>query len=104
MGSAQRRRFCICCSRRLPLPIDETLWDSLHLVFATPAGNVRRNRLSDFRNVRASGPAANEPSPEGEPASVGQSCVGKIAPYKQKRHDHQPARSATARRTGWISP
>ena len=39
----------------LPLPQDETLWDSLHLVFATRSGNVRRNRLSDFRNVRASG-------------------------------------------------
>ncbi len=39
----------------LPLPHDETLWDSLHLVFATRLGNVRRNRLSDFRNVRAAG-------------------------------------------------
>jgi DNA gyrase subunit A len=39
----------------LPLPQDETLWDSLHLVFATASGNVRRNRLSDFRNVRAMG-------------------------------------------------
>ena len=39
----------------LPLPQDETLWDSLHLVFATASGNVRRNRLSDFRNVRAAG-------------------------------------------------
>ncbi len=39
----------------LPLPQDETLWDSLHLVFATSSGNVRRNRLSDFRNVRSSG-------------------------------------------------
>ena len=39
----------------LPLPQDETLWESLHLVFATSSGNVRRNRLSDFRNVRASG-------------------------------------------------
>ena len=39
----------------LPLPIDEAMWDSLHLVFATAAGNVRRNRLSDFRNVRSSG-------------------------------------------------
>ena len=39
----------------LPLPQDETLWESLHLVFATLSGNVRRNRLSDFRNVRASG-------------------------------------------------
>jgi len=39
----------------LPLPQDETLWESLHLVFATASGNVRRNKLSDFRNVRASG-------------------------------------------------
>jgi DNA gyrase subunit A len=39
----------------LPLPQDETLWDNLHLVFATAQGNVRRNRLSDFRNVRAAG-------------------------------------------------
>ena len=39
----------------LPLPHDETLWESLHLVFATAKGNVRRNRLSDFRNMRASG-------------------------------------------------
>ena len=39
----------------LPLPQDESLWESLHLVFATMSGNVRRNRLSDFRNVRAAG-------------------------------------------------
>ncbi|HEX3399814.1 MAG TPA: DNA gyrase subunit A [Acetobacteraceae bacterium] len=39
----------------LPLPQDETLWDSLNLLFATATGNVRRNRLSDFRNVRSSG-------------------------------------------------
>ena len=39
----------------LPLPQDETLWDALHLVFATAQGNVRRNRLSDFRNVRSAG-------------------------------------------------
>src|SRR6201996_7068446 len=39
----------------LPLPQDETLWESLHLIFATSSGNVRRNRLSDFRNVRAAG-------------------------------------------------
>jgi DNA gyrase subunit A len=39
----------------LPLPQDESLWETLHLVFATAQGNVRRNRLSDFRNVRAAG-------------------------------------------------
>ncbi|MBY0334365.1 MAG: DNA gyrase subunit A [Acetobacteraceae bacterium] len=39
----------------LPLPQDESLWEGLHLVFATASGGVRRNRLSDFRNVRAAG-------------------------------------------------
>ncbi|MXP63885.1 DNA gyrase subunit A [Roseomonas sp. M0104] len=39
----------------LPLPQDEDLWENLHLVFATRQGNVRRNRLSDFKNVRSSG-------------------------------------------------
>ncbi len=39
----------------LPLPQEEALWENLHLVFATARGNVRRNRLSDFRNLRASG-------------------------------------------------
>ena len=39
----------------LPLPADEALWDSLYAVFATSKGNVRRNRLSDFRNVRQNG-------------------------------------------------
>ncbi|RVT96089.1 DNA gyrase subunit A [Rhodovarius crocodyli] len=39
----------------LPLPQDESLWENLHLVFATVFGNVRRNRLSDFKNVRSSG-------------------------------------------------
>jgi DNA gyrase subunit A len=39
----------------LPLPQDESLWENLHLVFATASGGVRRNKLSDFRNVRAAG-------------------------------------------------
>ena len=39
----------------LPLPQDESLWENLHLVFATTQGNVRRNKLSDFRNMRSAG-------------------------------------------------
>jgi len=39
----------------LPLPQDEALWENLHLVFATASGGVRRNKLSDFKNVRAAG-------------------------------------------------
>ena len=39
----------------LPLPQDEAMWENLHLVFATASGGVRRNKLSDFRNVRSHG-------------------------------------------------
>ena len=39
----------------LPLPEDEGEWDKRQLVFATSAGTIRRNRLSDFRNIRQSG-------------------------------------------------
>lgn len=39
----------------LPLPQEEELWTDLHLVFATASGGVRRNRLSDFKNIRVSG-------------------------------------------------
>ena len=39
----------------LPLPQDESLWENLHLVFATASGGVRRNKLADFKNVRAAG-------------------------------------------------
>ncbi len=39
----------------LPMPIDEESWDDLHIMFATAHGSVRRNRLSDFANIRANG-------------------------------------------------
>ncbi len=50
----------------LPLPQDEEMWESLHLVFATLSGNVRRNRLSDFRNVRSSGLIAMKLDTDGQ--------------------------------------
>jgi len=39
----------------LPMPLDEENWDELQIVFATAHGSVRRNRLSDFANIRANG-------------------------------------------------
>ncbi len=42
----------------MPLPEDEESWDKLYVMFATRSGNVRRNRLSDFVEVRASGKIA----------------------------------------------
>jgi DNA gyrase subunit A len=39
----------------MQLPEDEKDWDKLNVMFATSAGTVRRNQLSDFSNVRPSG-------------------------------------------------
>jgi DNA gyrase subunit A len=39
----------------MPLPEDESTWADLHVMFATTGGNVRRNKLSDFTDVRRSG-------------------------------------------------
>src|SRR5690349_22600772 len=39
----------------MPLPEDEKTWDALDVMFATTRGTVRRNKLSDFADVRPSG-------------------------------------------------
>src|SRR5207244_13559896 len=39
----------------MPLPEDETSWAQLDVMFATTSGTVRRNKLSDFVDVRRSG-------------------------------------------------
>ncbi|MCY3878530.1 MAG: DNA gyrase subunit A [Rhodobacteraceae bacterium] len=41
-----------------PIDVDESEWDSRQIVFATSAGQVRRNRLSDFANVLSNGKIA----------------------------------------------
>ena len=42
------------------MPVDrpDAEWDDLQIVFATSAGTVRRNRLSDFTNVKSNGKIA----------------------------------------------
>ncbi|HXQ40780.1 MAG TPA: DNA gyrase subunit A [Candidatus Udaeobacter sp.] len=42
----------------LPLPADEASWATTDILFATAGGDVRRNKLSDFVNVKASGKIA----------------------------------------------
>jgi DNA gyrase subunit A len=42
----------------MPLPEDETLWDSMHIFFSSSKGNVRRNDLSDFHDIRSNGKIA----------------------------------------------
>jgi DNA gyrase subunit A len=39
----------------MPLPEDEKSWGELDVMFATTGGTVRRNKLSDFTDVRRSG-------------------------------------------------
>jgi DNA gyrase subunit A len=39
----------------MPLPEDEKTWGQLDVMFATTRGTVRRNKLSDFIDVRRSG-------------------------------------------------
>jgi DNA gyrase subunit A len=39
----------------MPLPEDESTWDKLDVMFASTRGTVRRNKLSDFADVRRSG-------------------------------------------------
>ena len=42
----------------MPVDRDEVEWDDLQVVFATSKGSVRRNRLSDFTNVKSNGKIA----------------------------------------------
>ena len=37
------------------LPEDEELWNELDILFATSHGSVRRNKLTDFKNIRSNG-------------------------------------------------
>ncbi|HSK38396.1 MAG TPA: DNA gyrase subunit A [Arenibaculum sp.] len=50
----------------LALPEDEASWGDLCVLFTTSRGNVRRNRLSDFSNIRANGLIAMKLEEEGE--------------------------------------
>jgi len=42
----------------MPVDVPEDEWESLQIMFATSAGNVRRNALSDFTNVKRNGKIA----------------------------------------------
>ena len=42
----------------MPMPEDESSWGELNVMFATKSGNVRRNNLSDFTNIKRNGKIA----------------------------------------------
>jgi DNA gyrase subunit A len=50
-------------TRVMPLPEEELEWDKYEVMFATKSGDVRRNLLSDFTNVKANGKIAMKIEP-----------------------------------------
>ncbi|MGE0564441.1 MAG: DNA gyrase subunit A [Pseudolabrys sp.] len=60
----------------MPLPEDEARWGELDVMFATTSGTVRRNKLSDFADVRPSGIIAMKLE-EGESSVNVQICTEK---------------------------
>ena len=58
----------------MPLPEDEATWSELHVMFATSKGGVRRNKLSDFQNIRSNGLIAMKLEEEGERLIAVRTC------------------------------
>ena len=58
----------------MPLPEDEESWSEQFAVFATASGNIRRNRLSDFTNIKANGKIAMKLD-DGDRLVAVRSCV-----------------------------
>ncbi|SLN59685.1 DNA gyrase subunit A [Roseisalinus antarcticus] len=55
----------------MPVDRDEDEWNDLNIVFATSAGDVRRNRLSDFTNVMRNGKIAMKLPEDGAVKLIG---------------------------------
>ncbi|MDC1086733.1 DNA gyrase subunit A [Alphaproteobacteria bacterium] len=54
----------------MPMPEDEATWADLQIIFATKNGNIRRNQLSDFTNIRQNGKIAMKLNETDELVSV----------------------------------
>ena len=54
----------------MPMPEDEDSWKTLQIIFATKNGNIRRNQLSDFTNIRQNGKIAMKLNENDELVSV----------------------------------
>ncbi|MDC0227825.1 DNA gyrase subunit A [Alphaproteobacteria bacterium] len=54
----------------MPMPEDEESWKNLQIIFATKYGNIRRNQLSDFTNIRQNGKIAMKLNVNDELVSV----------------------------------
>ncbi len=58
----------------MPLPENEAEWENLYIMFATSKGTVRRNKLSDFLNIRQNGKIAMKFEEQGEELIAVSSC------------------------------
>ena len=58
----------------LPLP-DESEWDKLDVMFATTRGTVRRNKLSDFADVKRNGKIAMKFDDDGDAILAVETCT-----------------------------
>jgi DNA gyrase subunit A len=61
-------------STLMPLPEDEASWAEMSIMFATDRGTVRRNKLSDFVDVKANGKIAMKLE-EGDRLIAVQTCT-----------------------------
>ena len=59
----------------MPLPEDETTWAELDVMFATTRGTVRRNKLSDFVDVKRNGKIAMKLEEEGDEILGVETCT-----------------------------
>lgn len=59
----------------LPLPEDEAQWGELDVMFATTRGTVRRNKLSDFADVKRNGKIAMKFDEEGDAILAVETCT-----------------------------
>ena len=58
----------------MPMPEEKAEWENKFIIFATSMGNVRRNALSDFTNIRSNGKIAMKLEEEGERLIAVRTC------------------------------
>lgn len=61
----------------MPMPEEKSEWENKFIIFTTSRGNVRRNALSDFTNIRSNGKIAMKLDEEGEVLIAVKTCDGK---------------------------
>jgi DNA gyrase subunit A len=59
----------------MPLPEDETTWETLDVMFSTTRGTVRRNKLGDFVQVNRNGKIAMKLEEEGDEILSVETCT-----------------------------